>query len=187
MITQELPQTFSRRLVVTTWDRSTPQQKRSEIYYDERGLLHRDSDEGPAKTVWWPSGNVAEIVYCWHGLRHRDGSPALVWYEDRKEDGKNVPSHERWYRYGRRHRDAREGAAVTDWDGLNCPVSKFYYIHGYSFRDPRDGPESADFRLGREDCCTWEAYSEHIPPRPRPPISWLRQKYGRYREDLGRC
>jgi hypothetical protein len=165
--------TWNEKFVVTTFDKSNPQQKSTERYYNERGLLHREPDEGPALTVWRENGNVAEVVYYWHGLRHREGGPALIWYSREKD----VVWQERWYRYGRLHRDPREGPADIEWNGRNYLVGKFYYIHGYHFRDPREGPVSADYN-GREDWVTSENYSEHIPPRPRPPLSWLRQTFG---------
>jgi hypothetical protein len=182
MLTQKRIKKLGRKFVVTTFYESNPQQKRQELYFDERGLLHREPDEGPAKVHWREDGNFAEVSYFWHGLRHREGGPALVYFAEKKD----VPWQERWYRYGRLHRDQREGPAAIDWNGPNYLVGKFYYIHGYPFRDPRDGPEVADFN-GREDWCTSEVFSDEIPPRPRPPISWLRHKFGQYHQDLGPC
>jgi hypothetical protein len=179
MIQTSTIKTWNEKFVVTTFDKSNPQQKSTELYYDERGLLHREPDEGPAKITWWANGSIYEVVYCWHGLRHREDGPARILYAEKR----NFAFEEHWYRYGRLHRDPREGAAETFWDGPDHLQTKLYYIHGYHFRDPREGPCAVDFR-GREDWVTSEHHSEQIPPRPRPPLKWLRRTFGPYARDL---
>lgn len=69
-----------------------------EIYFDERGLLHKD--EGPAMILQ----DGSKFWYC-HGKKHRIDGPAIEYYNG---DGS-------WYYQGQRHR--LDGPAI-DWVGI---------------------------------------------------------------------
>jgi hypothetical protein len=136
-----------------------------EWHYDWRGRIHRDPSEGPAYIEhYWEDGSLYREDYVWHGKLHRIDGPAWRLYSP---DG--TVHSEDWYRFGRLHRDPFEGPAYFG-DGMTC-----YCWHGYDFRDPRLGPTRIDTLPGG---VIQETYAEDIPPRPIPPINWLRRTFG---------
>jgi hypothetical protein len=141
-----------------------------EYHFDSRRLLHRDPEEGPAFIERYLDGSLSYVKYVWHGLLHRDGGPARLSYGT---DGFIV--NEEWCRFNLVHRDPRDGPAIQTW--LREGEAEFisYSLYGYPFRDPREGPYGWSVKGGK---ITGERFTAETPPRPKPPLSWLRETYG---------
>jgi hypothetical protein len=143
-----------------------------EWHWDWRGRLHRNPKDGPAFLIRNEGGTVCHEEYYWHGKWHREDGPARI---SRGPGG--FICLENWFRFGRLHRDPAEGPAMQIWDrpGKDGDVIA-YYIHGFNFRDPRIGPMYYGLKNAEY---VRPIYAQEIPPRPVPPLNWLRQQYGR--------
>jgi hypothetical protein len=142
-----------------------------EWHWDWRGRLHRNPNEGPAHIIRDKNGIVHEEEYYWYGQHHRDNGPAHL---GRAPDG--FIYLENWYRYGRMHRDPADGPALQSWTVPGRADVISYYVHDFLFRDPRVGPMTYQVK---NDQIVEPIYAKEIPPRPLPPINWLRKQYGR--------
>lgn len=81
--------------ITTYWDDGKT--KRAEYWKDRNKENHRL--DGPAKIMYYSSGNLSLVVWYKHGKRHRLDGPALIDYD---EDGKTIYIQEYWIN-GRRY------------------------------------------------------------------------------------
>lgn len=98
---------------------------REEFYHDNRH--HRD-DGGPTEIYRDNvTGHVTMLVFCYEGLRDREGDQAAV-QEFSEKDGRLL--REEFYTLGQRHRE--NGPAIVDYDSSGNPIrsSLQYYRHG---------------------------------------------------------
>jgi hypothetical protein len=141
-----------------------------ESHFDSRRMPHREPEEGPAIIETFLSGKLERVQYRWHGLFHREDGPASIIY-----DGMDRVTFEGWYRFGRGHRDPRQGPADRFYSGGKLS-EEIYRVHEYAYRDPREGPYRIEYNEAGE--VTKREYRAELPPRPQPSLKWLRAVYG---------
>lgn len=137
------------------------------VEYREGKVLHRNTDDGPAKLERYKNGMIKSIKYIEHGIFHRNNGPALQQFFDNgnlemfeyanndyisREDG---PAKETFYRNGKlksreywvaglRHRIG--GPAVEVWNETGLLIIQEYWVDDEQKMSgtPADTPKCED-------------------------------------------
>ena len=90
------------------------------------GSKHRNPEEGPAVSAFFPSGAVATVEFVVQGAEHRTGGEPSR--SDYLEEG--TLYCERWCEHGKLHRNPEEGPAVIFYSPLGVVFERGYFLRG---------------------------------------------------------